>query len=274
VVKRKGFTLIETIVYMFLAVLLLALVAAFFKISRRQYEATSSSYLIGQEASTAIQWLKRDLQETALSTVRITRDGTKNAGMPSMSFIAAGSDKDQRSFEVSPYGTPAWNRHVFYSLNQDGVLNRWVRPLSAADLESPKRFLPLPSSADPSDEAGGELRKVLLREVMVPDQEIKIDGKDASFPKMGKWGGFKPGFVVYDKDGKDHLTLRNPSQISEDMATDSGGSLETLEEGVTIPLNEVQTTRLMEIQVALKLKGFRENSPNAVVIPLRVSPGH
>lgn len=261
----------EMIVYMGLAVLLLALMTAFFRISRRQYEAASSSSLIGQEASLALQWLKRDLQETALSTIRITLEGSKNPGMPSMSFIASGKDDEHRSFSVSRFGTPEWNRHVFYNLSRDGEISTWTRPL--VSLTDPTRFLPRPSSADPSDQDGADNGKILLREIMQPNQQITIDAKDANFPKMTQWGGFKPGFVVYDTEGEEHLVAQNPAQISETFSSDPGASVLTLD-GVSIPIADLTTTRLVEVQLALKLKGFRDNSPSAIVVPLRVCPGH
>lgn len=270
-VKRKGYTLIEMIVYMGMAALLLALVAAFFKISRRQYEASSSSYLIGQEATTAIQWVKRDLQETALSTIRITREGSANPGMPSMSMIASGKGDEHRRFAVSRFGTPEWNRHVFYTLDKDGDLHTWTKPLK--DLETPTRFLPKPTLADPSDRSNGDNQKVLLREVMQPNQKVQMDGKDAPFPQMTDWGGFKAGFVVYDADGKEHVISENPSEISEDLVTDPGGSV-TSHDGESLSLSDIKTSRLVEVQFAIKLKGFRENSPSAVMIPLRVCPSH
>lgn len=260
--------MIELIVYIFLAALLLALATTFFRISRRQYEATSSSHLIGQEAANAIQWIKRDLQETALSTIRISLSGTPE--LPSMSFVGAADGKG-RSFKVSRFGTPDWNRHIFYHLTEEGALHTWARPLE--DLASPKRFLPVPSEADPSNQEGGESKRALLREVMLPNQEIKIDGKDAPFPKITEWGGFRPGFVVYDQAGKEHLITQNPAQITESLATSPGGSVTTFA-NETLDLADIRTTRLLEVQLSIKLKGFRDNSPNAIQIPLRVSPIH
>jgi type II secretory pathway pseudopilin PulG len=263
--------MIELIIYIGLSGLLLALVVAFFKVSRRQYESASSSYLIGQDATTAVQWIKRDMQETALSTIHVTREASKHIGMPSMSFVATTEENYPRSFAVSPYGTPDWNRHSFYSLSSDGELNRWDRPFG--DLETPKRLLPVPSTDDPSNSEGGVNQKVLLRGVMVPDQQIKIDGKDAPFPKIGEWGGFKPGFVVYDPDGKEHMISQSPSEISELLVTDPSMSVDTLD-GESVVVEEIKTTRLIEIQIAIKLKGFRDNSPSAVMIPIRVCPMH
>jgi type II secretory pathway pseudopilin PulG len=271
VVKPKGYTLIELIIYIGMGALLLALVAAFFKISRRQYESASSSYLIGQESSTAIQWVKRDLQETALSTIRITREGSSNPGMPAMSLIAAGENDDHRKFAVSRYGTPAWNRYVFYNLTTDGELYTWTRPLS--NLDSPTRFLPVPSTADPTDRNGVENQKVLLREVMQPNQKIQMDGNDLPFPRMTEWGGFKAGFVVYDGEGAEHLVAENPAELSEDLVSDPGSTVTSLD-GESLPIQDITTTRLVEVQLAIKLKGFRDNAPSAIMIPLRVSPLH
>ena len=270
-VERRGFTLIEMIVYMGLSVLLLGLVATFFKVSRRQYEATSSSLLIGQEASLAVQWIRRDLQETALSTIRVTRDGSSQPGLPAMSFVASTEDKSSRSFKVSRYGTPDWNRRVFYSLTNEGELYRWDRELE--ELSFPKSFLPLPFLGDPTDQGGAENRKILLREVMQPNQEIKVDGKDADFPKITEWGGFRIGFVVRDEAGDEHLVSQNPAQLSEMLAEDSGASVDSLE-GQSLDVADLRATRLVEVRLALKLKGFRESSPNATILPIRVSPLH
>ncbi|MFA5507285.1 MAG: type II secretion system protein [Vulcanimicrobiota bacterium] len=266
-VKQRGFTMMELVIYIGLSAILLGLVAAFFQVSRRQYESASTSYLIGQEATTALQWIKRDLQETALSTIRVE---LQSEG-PTMSMIATSEDSHPRSFKVSPYGTPEWNRYAFYALDKEGNLHRWDRPL--ADLDSPKRLLPLPATANSTDSNGGVNKKVLLRGVMVPGQKIQMDGKDAPFPEMTEWGGFKPGFVIYDKDGKDHLTAMNPAEITEARAEGSPSSVETLD-GETIPLSDLTTSGLLEVQVAIKLEGFRDNSPSAVMVPIRVAPQH
>jgi hypothetical protein len=262
VTAQRGHTLIELCIYSGMLVLLLAVIGLGFQYANSGYQNTTASFLISKEASTGIQWLKADLQETALSTIRIGLYGPKK--LPGLSMISS-QDKDG-AFSLSAYGTPAWNHHVFYCLSEDGKLCRWEEPFSKPD--SADRFLPMPSAIPPFPKKGSTTRLV-LRDVLQPYQEVSIDQKSAPFPKMDAQGGFKVGFVAYDSQLEEHPLTRNPAEVSLALAN---GISEL--EGVDIPLQDVRVARLVEVRLGLLQTGSNQSKPSAILLPFRVSPRH
>ena len=66
--KRRGFTMVELVIYFGLSVMVLGVLLSVLFTGRSNFEATSSSYLVSQDAEAALRWLKSDLQEAALGS--------------------------------------------------------------------------------------------------------------------------------------------------------------------------------------------------------------
>lgn len=154
----RGFTLVEIIIYSFLSLLILMTVYAIFSQGREAYSQVTDAYLLGKDAEAGLRMLRSDLQETALSSIRIK---DRSDGDSSLSMISArkyGADE----FETSPFGGPRWQKYVHYTVS-DSTLVRWEEKV--ADLSTV--LFPLPSAADPTTPVGAE-KKVVIRNLVRP----------------------------------------------------------------------------------------------------------
>ncbi|MCA9793489.1 MAG: prepilin-type N-terminal cleavage/methylation domain-containing protein [Candidatus Eremiobacteraeota bacterium] len=200
---RRGFTLAELMVYMFIALLAALTVHTLFNVGNSASRATTSAYLVSGNTETAIRWLRRDLRETALSSIRVHPDAH------GISFAAARTVEDQE-LVISKFGTPEWSKTVFYTLETEpgdktASLVRWERPWPAAERD----FLPHASSLMPSPiPSEAAKRKVVLHNLAAPNTDIPGVGNS------GPSGGFDIQFLrrLGGEDGAEQLTPDNPSQ--------------------------------------------------------------
>lgn len=204
--------------------------------------STSASYLVNGQTDSAIQRLRREINETALGSVLIE---TKDA--PTVSFASARPFDREKKDEIviSPWGSPQWDKHVLYRLQTEpgaktGQLIRWEK-----EFEN-KNFLPqrapffLPSS-------GG---KVVLRDVLAPNQSIAGVGPAGKL-ESNEYGGFRVEFVrrAGNTDGEESLTRVNPSE---------GDSADN--------------TRLLEVELKILQEDYR--SPDSYSVVFRCSARH
>lgn len=233
--RVRGFTLIELTVYMFLAMLFMLALGALFVSGRRMFESSSGSYMIGQETEAGIRFLRQDLQETALATLRVYPNANEPAQAPGCSMASARGYDNAGRFMVSRYGTPDWVKHVYYTLESSGdktaSLVRWER-------KDPTQS-PVPKMADvlPSDgakDASGSYKRVVIRNLLKPGVVVgAADGKPL-FTADAEQGGFKVSFVR-QHGADEELTVWNPTQVS---AGDDGAAV-NLADG---PTRVVQVT--------------------------------
>ncbi|MCA9780824.1 MAG: hypothetical protein KC800_29090, partial [Candidatus Eremiobacteraeota bacterium] len=121
---RRGFTMIEMVIYFGLSVMVLGVVMAVFFTGRSNFEATSSSYLVSQDAEAALRWLKTDLQEAALSSIRVYPNPDSPSSPPGLSMAMARNLEGE--FQFSKWGGPLWSTYVYYTLDNEGKLVRWM----------------------------------------------------------------------------------------------------------------------------------------------------
>jgi type II secretory pathway pseudopilin PulG len=249
--KRGGFTLIEMIVYCSLFLLVVALLAQLFTLSRRTQQTTASAYAVTGETDTAMHWLRRDLQDTALSSINVAGSGkgmvTQTVTMASARSPEGGSNS-RRSIVISEYGVPAWSSHVFYGIEQEpdsltGNLVRWEVPMAAADKTRIPRVAKLLNTTSSP--------RVVLRNVLNPTQTVHgLDGLATGWPS-GPYGGFRVQFVqrLNGEDGVEHLTSDNPSSNLEKAANN---------------------TRLVEVELTVSEPSG--GAPNLFSVKFRVCP--
>lgn len=246
--RRRGFTLMEIAVYAFLLVLAGAAVAGIFAVTRQTSHSTTSSYLVTGSAETAMRWLREELRETALASIRVSpEDGGEET--PGLSFVSARAFGDSARGEllVNRYGAPQWDKHVFYTLETEaghnvGKLVRWEQEIAE------KNLLPVPSTLAPSSPTGGAERRVVLHNVIAPNVTVEAQGGDIT---SDKFGGFRAQFIRRSggTDGEESLTSVNPTFG-----------------------NPQDNTRLLEVE--LKILQERGYNPNYYTIRFRVTPMH
>lgn len=216
--KKSGITLLEVMIYVVLAGMAALAVGALFTLGRSAQKTTLSGYLVSGEADTALRWIRRDLQETALVSIRVFPNAAQAAQPPGCSFTSSRDPSDKNpKFNNSQYGKPLWTKHVFYSLKPDsdgrrGDLIRWERPLTAAE----KDYVPRAATLLPNSFANTENRRVLLRHVLLPNQKVG-NLQDLPNYQTDKYGGFRVQFVqrIGGPNGDEQLTEVCPGDTTQ-----------------------------------------------------------
>lgn len=191
--KRKfgGTTLIELIIYFALSLAALGILASLFTVARRTSDTTYAQYLVAGNMATTVRMIRKELQATSLAS--ITSYGEKSGQAPGFSCVSAYDDKGE--FQLGVYGTPHWQKHVYYSLNNKGNVTRWTTNIAN------KNFLPVlaPTPGAPDGATG----RVLMSDALPPNKAV------------GKWfaastfGGLEVGFVRR-AGGKETISRVNP----------------------------------------------------------------
>lgn len=207
--KQQAMSLIELIVYMALAVLAGVLLWAFQNITKSTQRASTASYLVSGETETCLDWIRRDINETALASIQVYPSTGAATEAPGMSFVSNRSFADSKPL-VNSWGAPQWDKHVFYTLDftageQTGNLVRWEREIAN------KNLLPVLSELLPSN-AAQDKQRVVLREVLAPNQTVSGVGSGGELVS-DEFGGFRSQFVrrAGSSGGAETLTTINPT---------------------------------------------------------------
>lgn len=251
---RCGFTLLELTVYMFIALLASGVLYALYTVGTRTRQVSVASYLVSVDTDAAIRWMRRDLQETALTSVRVYPNPSAPGEPPGCSFLSARdlSEKDEQKLNVSKYGTPHWTKYVFYTLRpgtKTGQLVRWEKELDA----SQKDFVPRQTDTLPSSmPAGTKNMRVLLSDCLEPNVNIVgLAGSPAW--KTNDHGGFRLEFVrrTGGENGPESFTSVNPADHADGEDT-------------------ANNTRLLELQMQVLTSDT--SRPSVFDITIRVHP--
>lgn len=209
--RHRGMTLIELVLYMALSIVAGVLLWSVNGMIRGGQQAVTSSYLVSGDTEKAIEWIRRDVSETALASIEVFPNPAKPGEAPGASLVSNRAfDPDQNGRPlVNRWGAPQWDKHVLYTLEREGSaqtgnLVRWER-----EIES-KNFLPVVCPVVPSS-AGQSKQKVLLRDVLAPNLASADFGPAGSGVTDG-FGGFRMQFIrrAGNGSGADTLTTVNP----------------------------------------------------------------
>lgn len=173
--------------------------------------ATESSYLVSGETERAIEWIRRDVNESALAAIEVFPNSEHENEAPGMSLVSNRAyDPELRAKPlINRWGAPQWDKHVFYTLQggsggRTGNLIRWEKELAQ------KNFLPasaslLPSALEPAK------KRVLVRDVLLPNTTVSEAGPGGSLVTDG-FGGFRVQFIRRSggSGGPESLTTVNP----------------------------------------------------------------
>lgn len=243
--KENAFTLAELVVYFALSAMVLGLVFATFFSGRRNFEATSSSYLVSQDAEAALRWMKADLREAALNTIRVYPNPDYPDEPPGISLA---SPRDRKNaFMINELGAPKWTTHIYYTLNKKGQLVRWLEEVDF-------KGLPVPSKRLPSDNTGRTYSRIVLRNLVAP--KVKLPQQQT---ELSERGGFDVQFVRWTNAGDEILTSWNPAQITN---------------GETTSPPEGNNSKLVQLLLTVSMSNFRESQVSYVQLPIRVMPRH
>ncbi len=269
--KNRGFTLTEVIIAMVMGMIILSTIIMIFSYSSRAYDYASFSFSISRETSEAIQWLRKELTETSLGSIRVYPSKQFPAEKPGFSFASA-YDPDLGGFQFSEAGTPRWDRFVFYSLIPDekplgpglprtGTLYRWVQLM-----EDPWAF-PLATSVLPSKshkENPGDSIRPILRHVVLPDQDLDGDSK------ADEYEGFRIMFLRKRKADSDQeiFSATNPVYVTDDDSDNQFNDTGLDDDD----FNTATNTRMIQVNLTVMELSDRTGEPNYFMVNFRVSP--
>lgn len=193
--KSGGFTLIELIIYFGISALALGVIVSLFALAQRTQRQTYGQYLVGGSLSSTIRLMRRELQATALASVKLYPNPDGNPG------LSCASAYDQKGeFSINAYGVPNWQKHVFYHLNNDGSLVRWSKPMATLNF--------LPHATDTSPSAVESDARSIMSGTLPPNTSV------ANFHPGTKFGGLEVSFVRRNK-GVDTLSQVNPADSKD-----------------------------------------------------------
>ncbi len=87
--RRRGFTLMEIVVYTALGALALFAILTMFFITKSAQQQSYTSSLVSGRVYTALRYLRQDLQETALASIKVYPDSSNIRDPPGMSMASA-----------------------------------------------------------------------------------------------------------------------------------------------------------------------------------------
>jgi len=228
--RRRAYTLIELIVYLGIFLLVVLTVGAVYSILTQTQNSTAATYAVTGDGDTAVQYFRRDLEETALASVRVYSSSSTQLTelRPALSFCSPRIFEPGKpgSLQISEYGAPRWVKHVFYALDSrsgegTGNLVRWEAPFDSGDRALLPRIALFPKQID------RPTAHILLHNVVVPNRPIE----GVPLYKASPWGGFRTQFV------------RRPNEYGEDSLSDENPSLNRVA--------AADNTRLLEIELAI-----------------------
>lgn len=193
--KAPGFTLIELIIYFGISAMALGVIVSLFALAQRTQRQTYSQYLVGGSLSSTIRLMRRELQATALASVKAYPNPNGNPGLS-----CASAYDPEGEFSINAYGVPHWQKHVFYHLNNDGSLVRWTKAMDDPN------FLPL--STDTSPSAVESDARSIMSGTLPPNTTVP------NFHPGTKFGGLEVSFVRRD-NGVDTLSQVNPTDSKD-----------------------------------------------------------
>lgn len=234
--KRAGFTLIETLIAMMVFLLIGSVVYKAYYVLRQVGSGTSESYTLSSEVGVAVSQLRKELSETSLSSIFVSKEGDK--------FSFASPRNQNGEIQVHPEGSLRWERDIFYTLESSGDGNtaqlvRWSGSRTNEALRLP--FPYQQDHPDPSPE-----KKTLVQHLLRPGREVSQVGEVS---KEAKALNQVVQFVRRDKDGHRVLSSINPTSRSDRQKRGwSRGSTRLLEVNLRV-LEELTSSKNSYIEV-------------------------
>ncbi len=174
---KRGHTLIELVVYFALSVAVLGILASLVRVARNTGDHTYAQYLVAGNLPTTMRMIRKELQATSLASVTVY--GAQSGEAPGFSCVSAYDDDGE--FQLGAYGTPHWQKHVYYLLNADGNVVRSTQSMAEKD------YLPtLAPTPSPGGDGGG---KSLMHDALPPMKAV------GQWQPATSFGGLEVGFV-------------------------------------------------------------------------------
>lgn len=209
--RRRGFTLIELIVYCALVMVIGLAAASLFRLMQGMMVATNVSYLVSRDLEVGLATLRQDLEDAPISSMQVYAPSA-GGGLPPSLVLQTARDANGHMV-LSPLGVPQWQGWVFYTLEKTsevtGDLVRWEQ----AQVTDLPLLATLPPSPVPST---ATRRRVVLRSVVLPGATLPGVSSGGTLT-ADLDGGFRVRWVRTDGPSYS-LSPYSPMQVSAGKA--------------------------------------------------------
>lgn len=219
-------TLTELVVYGALASLLLALLASLFVVGRRTSETTTANYFLSRDTETALNYLRRDLQQSALATL-----GSQKTPEVAIWGASALQLDDTAKLAAGENGNPTWTNQFYYRIVpgqrpftgalERGVLDSTLIPAAPANLGGSSAGLAVYWDAAPTQwGTQGKQKHMVLNNVLLPSVKLIELGSSGV---IDDYGGLRLRYVrrAGGEGGAETLADANPRSNMADFASNT-----------------------------------------------------
>lgn len=196
----RGHSLIELIIYCALSVCALGILTSLVIVARRTGDQVYAQYLVAGNMATTIRTIRKELEATALASV--TSYGNNRLDPAGFSCVSAYDSNGE--FQLGSYGTPYWQKHVYYMLDKEGKITRWTSDIAKKD------YLPVLA---PPPTTPGDAARVLMHDALPPGRAV------GNWQPATNFGGLEVGFVRRE-GAEDTIAYHNPRDFA-DTATNT-----------------------------------------------------
>lgn len=242
----RGFSMIELMVAMALAIVVGLAVVRVYWFGRQVEREVRDSYLIREDADVAFRQLQTELRLTHLASLRPHSDDN---GWGMASPLENGYDKS--SFEVGEYGVARWKSWVHFAavpLDENiGTLVRWEVPYQK------NVNLPLPPTELDSQPSGKQW--TLLSNVVLPGRGPVDDSQGLKqFGSAVEGGGLQLRFLRRES-GQEVLSKTNPAQQSDSSQSGwTAGNTEIVDLRLQVGNNSSESGKLSLYTLSIRVK--------------------
>jgi prepilin-type N-terminal cleavage/methylation domain-containing protein len=197
--SRRGFTLIEVLIASFIGLLVLGGVLALFSATAKDVDRAEASYGLEDLLVTAIKPLQTDLRYTTLASVASYPQDNSSTSGQGVSLVSADPLGEMGKLQISRFGTPAWQKHVFYTLVSD-TSKTGESHLVRYEQALPKGDFVLVSSHLPYDLPTTNTERIIAKQVLKSGYSLKPKaGGDVTLAQdKSSKGGFQVQFLQTD----------------------------------------------------------------------------
>lgn len=214
--KRRGFTLIELLIASFIGLIVVSGVIALYTATATDVDRAESSYGLEQALVTSVKPLMADLRYTTLASVSVYPQSNQVEDV-GLSFLSAAPAGEFDKVEISRFGTPKWQKHVFYTLRSDTGKQGESRLVRYEQAMSPEAFQLVSSHPPYQVQQDDPSERVVGRRLLSPGWVTKAsrDGVVRLAQEENAPGGFTVSFLQQDGTS----SKKNPTQNDPDKST-------------------------------------------------------
>lgn len=214
--SKAGLTLIELLIASMIAMIVLSLAVALYRTTEGRFVSVTESYELEHHVSELVAWLSEDLSQTSIGSVVVYPNHDQAKEPPGLSLVSADAPGEFKNLSLTAYGTPNWQKHVFYTLSprkKHPGMSRLVR------YEMPHSGLPSPSVHLPSSFSDVASTRDVSKQLLSKGFSFKAGQAGLMEPLADpdSPGGFLPSFLKSDGSS----TTKNPSLASSNAIKDN-----------------------------------------------------